>query len=363
VKTSRASFQQPGGAALLAVLFVIGLLTALATTTLVLVKEDVETVSVRRQMFLSRMYAEMGLAVAGHPDIKPDDPLLRREIYPGEGYIVTMRGEDGRLNPNLLLQQQDTSLLVRIFTAWGLKLPAAQNLLANMQDWIDQDPFTRTPMSWEARQYNIPGYPFNRPFRTVDEMSLVHGMEEVERLYPNWRDWFSTFASGTLDVNEASAEVLAAATGADPQFAQDFIKRRLGRDGIRNTKDDSPYPDVQSALSYLRVSSNPQQAQNLLSVQSSITRVECIGVVSDFRRTLFAVLNRSINPLNAGGVPGAAPLQSPQGQPPGAVPGGVPTPGASGGNSTILWLSETDSRLDNSAEKLSFAKQKSGPAK
>jgi type II secretory pathway component PulK len=356
-KRIRGHLQQRG-AALLAVLFIIGLLIALVSTTLLLVKEDVDTVSIRRQMFLSRMYAEMGLAVAAHPDIKPDDPLLRREFYPGEGYIVTMRGEDGRMNPNLLLQQQDTTTLIRVFQRWGLKLQEAQLLLANLQDWIDQDPFTRTPLSWEARQYNIPGYPFNRPFRTVDEMSLVHGMDYVERIYPNWREWFSTFASGTLDVNEASAEVLSAVTGADAQFTQDFIKRRLGKDGIRHTLDDSPYPDVLSALSYLRVSSNPQQAQSLLSVQSSITRVECVGVVGDFRRTLFAVLNRSINPLSTGGVPGAAPVDQPTPVQPGNVAGAVG--GSSGGGTSILWLSESDSRLDNSSEKLTFAKQKAG---
>jgi general secretion pathway protein K len=335
-RTSRA-------AALLAVLWLIALLTALVGTTALLLREDVETASVRRQMFLARMYAEMGLAVAGHPEVRPDDPLLRREVQPGEGYIVTMRGEDGRLNPNVLLQREDQQTLLRVFAAWGLKLQEAQLLYACLQDWVDQDPFTRSPMSWEQRQYGVPGQPFNRPFRSVDEMALVHGMDYVERLYPGWREWFSVHSSGVVDINEAPAEVIVALTGADIKFAQDLVARRLGRDGLRNTKDDAPYPDVASALTLLHVSTgNSQALSNVLGVQSSITRVESVGKVGDFSRTIFAVLNRTMSPIT-NGAPGTAP-------PPGGAVGG------GGGASTILYLGESDTRPGNRAE-AQFAKQ------
>jgi general secretion pathway protein K len=349
---SAGSARRPEGAALLAVLFIIGLLSTLVATSALLLREDVETLSVRRQMFTARMYAEMGLAVAAHPDVRPDDPILRREVYPGEGYIVTMRGEDGKLNPNLLLQRGDEDTFMRVFRAWGLQMKDAQLLLANMKDWVDQDPFQTTPMSWEARQYARPGFPFNRPFRSVDEMSLVNGMQFVERMYPGWRDWFSTLSTGVVDINEAPADVISALTGADPKFAQQLIARRLGRDGMRNTQDDAPFPDVQSALSMLHVSANPQAMQNVLGVRSSITRVEVVGVVSDFRRTLYAVLNRGINPV----------AQMPPGQTP---VGGVPQGGGGGGGfgSAILWLGESDSRQAGSSgggEVTEFAKPKRG---
>lgn len=296
--------------ALLAVMWIVALLVGLVGTTALLLTEDVETSTTRRQIFRARTLAEMGLALGAHPGIKPDDPLLRREVSPGEGYIVTVIGEDGRLNPNVLLQREDRDTLMRIMRAWGLKLNEMQILIDALLDWVDPDPLQRLNGA-ETRFYNTPGFPFNRPFRTVDEMALVRGMDYVERLYPGWREWFSIHSTGVVDINETTPEILSALTGADIRFTTDLIARRLGRDGIRGTKDDIPYPDVTSALRLLNVSANPQTVGSILGVQSSIRRIEATGVAGDFRRTLYAVVRGSPN---------------------------------SGGASQMLWLGETTSR-------------------
>lgn len=281
------------GSALLAVMWIIALLVGLVGTTALLLSEDVETSSTRRQIFRARTLAEMGLALGAHPSVKPDDPLLRREVSPGEGYIVTVIGEDGRLNPNVLLQREDRDTLMRIMKAWGLKLNEMQILIDSLLDWVDQDPLQRLNGA-ETRFYNTPGLPFNRPFRSVDEMALVRGMDYVERIYPGWRQWFSVYSTGVVDINETTPEVLSALTGADIRFTTDLITRRLGRDGIRGTKDDIPYPDVTTALRLLNVTAiNPQTIGSILGVQSSIRRIESTGIAGDFRRTLYAVVRGS----------------------------------------------------------------------
>ncbi len=311
--TARKKFQRDGqGSALLAVMWIIALLVGLVGTTALLLSEDVETSTTRRQVFRARTLAERGLAIGAHPQVKPDDPMLRYEVSPGEGYIVTVSGEDGRLNPNVLLERDDRQTLMRIMKAWGLKLPEMQVLIDSMLDWVDQDPLVRLGGA-ETKFYNTPGLPFNRPFRSVDEMALVRGMDYVERIYPSWRDWFSIYASGTVDLNEASAEIITALTGAEPRFAAELVARRLGKDGIKGTQDDLLYPDVASALLLLHVtSSDPQAASRLFGVQSSMRRIESTGVAGDFRRTLFAVVR------------GPA--------------------GGGGGASQVLWMGEEDSR-------------------
>ncbi len=297
--------------ALLAVMWIVALLVGLVGTTALLLSEDVETSTTRRQIFRARTLAEMGLALGAHPGIKPDDPLLRREVSPGEGYIVTVIGEDGKLNPNVLLQREDRDTLMRIMKAWGLKLNEMQTLIDSLLDWVDPDPLQRLNGA-ETRYYNTPGFPFNRPFRTVDEMALVRGMDYVERLYPGWRDWFSVHSTGVVDINETTPEILSALTGADIRFTTDLISRRLGRDGIRGTKDDIPYPDVTTALRLLNVTvANPQALNSILGVQSSIRRIESTGIAGDFRRTLYAVVRGTPN---------------------------------SGGASQMLWLGETTTR-------------------
>ena len=275
--------------ALLAVLWIVALLSMLVATTSLLVMQDVDTVGTRRQMFRARMLAEMGLAVAAHPDIKPDDPLLHFQVAEGEGYDVEIRGEDGRLNPNALLQRQDRDTLRRIFRYWGLDLQQSEGIIDAMIDWVDPDSFTM-PKGAEFRQYGVPGLPFNRPFRSIDEMALVRGMALVEQAYPAWRDWFSIHASGALDINEAEPEVLAAITGADLTVCRQLQARRIGRDGIRNTKDDAIFPDVQTALRLLGVTIDPQQVAGLLTVQSGTRRIVSAGTTGGFTKALKAVV-------------------------------------------------------------------------
>jgi hypothetical protein len=179
--------------------------------------------------------------------------------------------------------------------AWGLKLQDSQILIDCLLDWVDQDPLMRLNGA-ETKSYGIPGYPFNRPFRTIDEMALVRGMDYVERLYPSWREWFSVDSSGVVDLNETTAEIITALTGADMRFSSQMVARRAGQDGVRNTEDDLLYPDVQSALLVLNIP--PQYAQRLgqnLGVNSSIKRIESTGVAGEFRRTIYAVVRGAPN--------------------------------------------------------------------
>lgn len=348
-KIYRPKEQGRQGSALMAVMWVIALLSMLVATAALLLNEGVETINTRRDMFRARMLAEAGLAIGASPEVKPDDQdLLRREVGPQEGFIVSVNGEDGRINPNRLLISEDAQnrgVLLNIMRAWGLKLDEAQIVVDSLYDWVDQDDFQRMHGA-EKKFYNTPGVPFNRPFRSVDEMAQVRGMNEVERRYPGWRDWFSVYSSGTVDVNEASAEVLVALTGADPVMAQQFVARRAGPDNIRHTKDDVLYQDLPSALRMLGVAaSNPQASASILGVQSSIIRIESVGVVGPFRRKLFAVLNRGLGPIGGGGsLPGSvAPPITPS---PGVVPG---APVGGGGGVQIMFMGEQDARGDEGA--------------
>jgi len=40
--------------------------------------------------------------------------------------------------------------------------------------------------------------PFNRPFYNIDEMALVRGMDLVEAVRPDWRNWFTIWSAGPL---------------------------------------------------------------------------------------------------------------------------------------------------------------------
>jgi len=83
-------------------------------------------------------------------------------------------------------------------------------------------------------------------------MRLVRGMELVESANPGWRDWFTVWSSGGLDVAEASAEFLAMAMETDIEATQPLIEIVDGPDGIRNTEDDEDL-SVEDALANLGI--------------------------------------------------------------------------------------------------------------
>lgn len=286
----------------MAVLWVVGLLLLLITTTATLVMQDVEFDATRSQIFRARLLAETGVSLAMHPDVRPDDPLLRQVLGPEEELMVQVTGEDGFINPNVLLLREDRDTWRRILRYWGIAdLQTTDAIINALLDWVDNDVFERSPGA-EARAYNRPGLPFNRPFRSVEEMAMVKGMHVVEQTFPAWRSWFSMHASGVIDLNEAQPEIIAAVTGADIQMASQFRARRLGPDGVPNTPDDLPAPDLDMALSRLGLPGNPQQFAGLLSVSSGTRRIISTARVGNLERTLGVVVQGAPNQGGAGAI-------------------------------------------------------------
>ncbi len=104
--------------------------------------------------------------------------------------------------------------------------------------------------------YEALGYlnrPYNRPFYSLAEMRLVRGMEQLERVYPNWQDWFTVWSSGGLDVNEAEPELLARAAEVSIVDAEAVRDRVLGPDMERGTEDDMPFNSSAEVLDLLNV--------------------------------------------------------------------------------------------------------------
>ena len=291
----QARHRRSSGAALLAVLWVIALLIGLVAGASLLLTQDLDAAAAKRQIFRARMLAEGALAIAMNPDVKAEEPLLRRQLADDEEYEVQMTGEDGLINPNVLLQKNDHETFRRIFKYWGMTSKQAGALIAAMTDWVDTDDWPSVGGGAEKKEYGFTGMPFNRPFRSIEEMAMVRGMQEVEQAYPEWRTWFSVYASGALDVNEARPEVISAVTGAQIRLAQNLRTSRLGRDGLLNTQDDTPMPDLTSALAMLGIANaNPTAMAGILSVQSGTKRLVVRVRVGELKRELSAVVRGGI---------------------------------------------------------------------
>jgi len=268
---------------LLIVLAVIALLAFSVATTVLVSSQYNESLASRQAVLKARRFAEMGLAVAAHPSVTAQDPLLIFDLNETEGYRVVMTSEEARLNINKMLTDDRSPQLEQVFRSMRMQPSAAQGLVAALMDWVDADALKRRPDSAEALDYKQAGFPnrpFNRPFRSLEEMSMVFGIENLEKAFPNWRSLFTVYGSGQLDVNEATADTMAMLTGANPVMAGRVVSQRAGRDGIRHTKDDQLVQSVPEALQLLGLPQN-HPAASLLTVQGGTLRIESVGRYGD----------------------------------------------------------------------------------
>ncbi|MEZ5325545.1 MAG: type II secretion system protein GspK [Verrucomicrobiales bacterium] len=290
-------------AALITVFWLIAVLSLLIFTTVRVLRNDVRLTISQKKAFRAMQLAEMGIAVGVNPSTKETDYLLlNREVYPGESFRVKIRGEGGKFNINAILQQADEGdrLLQDIFAQWlsGSDIPgtefrdAADELVDALRDWVDQDDMVTGLHGAEYEDYfelGFENYPFNRPFYSLDEMLLVRGMDQVIAAKRNWRDFFTIYSGGKLDMNEADAEAISLATGAEIGAAEELVKMRWGEDGIEDTEDDYKFSSLAEVFPVLGVLEDPI-LQSRLTLNDNTKRIESIGTVGDFRKKIELVI-------------------------------------------------------------------------
>ena len=181
----------------------------------------------------------------------------------------------------------------------GGAIAKAEEIADALGDWIDADD-DESLNGAEKGYYEQEGrinQPFNRPFYDLSEVSLVRGMNLVEAVRPDWRDWFTIWSSGGLDINEAPAELIAAAAEMPVANAEIIPETVRGTDGIRDTIDDSPL-SLEAALDLLGISTEarPDLARRF-AVNDSTTRIESTGYADGAKRKINVIVrNRTGRP-------------------------------------------------------------------
>ncbi len=289
------------GAALLAVLWLIAILAMACMVALRVLSFDMEIASAKVHGSRARQIAEMGIAVGSNPAVKRSDPILKQmNGESGEGFEVRIASEGGRFNINAILQQDDKALLRSIFSSWGLEPDDAQAVTDALGDWVDADDDVALKGA-EKKDYEKMGrinQPFNRPFYDINEVRLVRGMDLVEAVRPDWRDWFTVWSGGALDLNEAPAELIAAAAECRVEQAQIIPETVQGDDGQRDTEDDKPFQSAAAALDLLGIDMNgrPDLARRF-TVNDATTRIESIGYAEGAKRKINVIVrNRTGKP-------------------------------------------------------------------
>jgi general secretion pathway protein K len=311
------------GSALIMVIFLITVLYMIVHAMHEIVTKDVNLAIAQQQAFRARQVAEMGLNWAMNPAVKPyDRDILDQTLEDGSTFSAKIRGEGGRLNINALLQQgqqgqesQARSFMTKLFALWlgagerGVN-EKADMLFDMMVDWIDTGDDAHMN-GYEKDDYvnmygeNTP-YPFNRPFYSLEEMLLVPGFDEVVANVPDWRDYFTIYSAGKLDINAAEAKVLAATALAalgrsDPardweeklMDAMELVQDRWGPDGIEDTEDDinmQSAEEMNAALMKLGLDPSEPGVTALFGLNDQTTHIECVATVGDYRKRVVLIV-------------------------------------------------------------------------
>ncbi|MEM9478505.1 MAG: hypothetical protein AAGA58_02460 [Verrucomicrobiota bacterium] len=288
------------------------MLSSLVVATALVVNADIEVVVTEKNAFRAMQLAEMGIAIAANPNVEEWDPILRQSFFEGEeGFEARIRSEAGWLNINTMLQgdpegSDGAVILQDLFQYWGMDLiDEAQFVINALKDWVDDDDIPvglsedsgGAEEEWYLEQ-GLENYPFNRPFYDLDEMALVRGMDIVEAYQPRWREYFTVYSEGRVDINEASADLIAALAQLDgPDEVDELILTRIGADEIPDTEDDYQFPSVEEALSLLNTATDIGSVASRFTTEGSTVRIESTGFVGDYRKRLVLVIrNREAQP-------------------------------------------------------------------
>lgn len=276
------------GMALLLVLVAVMALSLIVAGLYEASQPNWEENTMARASYKAGLLAESGLAVALHPEIEKGDVALRQEMGPERGFEVRITSEGGRIPVNSLDTERLRNTVMEMFILWGLDAAAASTAAESLADWVDTDS-RALPNGAENPYYagfEYPEFPENGPFTSLDQMLFVQGMDKVARIQPLWRDYFSIYSDGLIDLNEAPWEIVMALTGTTEDAAMNFVGVRNGDDGLAATEDDNEISDTGEVQALLGLSDDEwSEVSALVTLSGSIKRIESVGRIGDFTET------------------------------------------------------------------------------
>jgi len=290
----------PGGSALILVLWCLLLLGMAVFSVIQMVELSVEHTTHLEHVQDARALASSGIALGLNSQLLKDDPLLNQTNSVGGVFRVTIGSEGARLNINHVLANNHRQILVNLFQQWGLRPVDADHAADCLYDWVTPGSL-KSLNGAKADDYaraGLPQTPSGEPFVSLDEVASVMGMDAVEKAHPTWRDSFTLWSSGPLDVNEAPPELIAAVFGLDPSRVTFMTDARNGKDGIVGTSDDVPVPDTKTFQAELGLDDTTMKAYGgEIALKDTVRRVESVGQVEGTQVMISVVTPLKASPI------------------------------------------------------------------
>lgn len=206
------------GIALVSVLWIVALLTVVATGLSASVRSESRVVANTVQVLEARLAVDSGVELAAmnlmYPQSVrwPADGSIR-DLNIGDARVrIATRDETGKIDINYA----PANLIHSLLDHAGVEADIADGLTDAILDWRDSDDFQRLNGA-EDVDYRLAGLPYgakDRFFDSVDELRLVLGMSE--KIYAAIEPSLTVFSGQSgVNVRRASAQVVAALAGLE----------------------------------------------------------------------------------------------------------------------------------------------------
>ncbi len=296
--SSKRGASAPGhlraGSALMIMIWAILLMSVTVMGVVEYIRYSAEEATLAAAEFRALHLAESGLAVGLHPDTRRGDKVLKQKIGADSGFDVVINYEGARIPINYITDERLREAVYQLFVRWGLNSDEAGVASESLADWVDRDDDVRANGA-ESAFYETQGifnYPRQLGFINVDEMLLVRGMGVVDRLKPDWREFFSIFGDGTIDLRTAFKETLIAVTNASESDVDSYVTRRDGADGIPGTEDDQRISDGEAYRMLGLTGERATAMQSILTSDDDLRRVTSTGYVGEKRAQIIMIVRR-----------------------------------------------------------------------
>jgi general secretion pathway protein K len=290
----RGNARRRRGFALMLVIWAIMMMSFAVMGVVNYVSYGMDENVLKANQFRALHLAECGIALGLHPQVKPGDPALKQDTGTDSGFEVLISSEGARIPINYITDAGYRDAVYNLFVYWGLSPDEANTAADSLADWVDADSDQRSQGA-EADYYKgqgFPDFPRNQGFASVEEMILVKGMSAVERAKPDWRNYFSVYGDGLIDLNYAPKDVLIAVCNVQDNDADNLIRERNGADGLPGTQDDPTLNDAQAQSLLGLDAAKYASLKSRITTDGLIRRVESTGRTGEQKYKVVVIAKR-----------------------------------------------------------------------
>ena len=227
------------GMALVIVLWLLVLLSAIAMSFIANMRDEVKLTHNATGALQARYLAEAGIyrALAGMLDSDrrkrwPVDGAVQRFTEDGSEFAIAVLSEAAKIDINFA----SAEVLYGLLNVANVPPGTRDAIVGAILDWRDKDSLQNLNGA-EDEDYARAGLVYgakDASIASLQELRLVMGMTEA--VFDNIKSQLTVHSgSGVVDVDLASTQVLAAAAGGDLEKAEQFVAQRR-QQGINNAQ-------------------------------------------------------------------------------------------------------------------------------